>query len=189
MKNKSAFTFIELLVVVAIVGILVAFGVIYYGDFTTSSKKNMCLQNAKFFHKEITLKWSNAENRSGPDIEIQSSGFCFLHWLPNNSRLNNTGIDILANIKANRSIPQICNSNNQGNEHIIMDHFYGMGYRNTFDNSKPAIDSPGRGDTLREGGSVIRCGTNAGLSDPYQCKIISLCKLGEQTEILLTKTK
>ena len=65
MKNK-AFTLIELLVVVAIIGILSTFGVIYYGDFTASSKKNMCLQNAKFFQKEITLKWSNAENRIGP---------------------------------------------------------------------------------------------------------------------------
>ena len=189
MNKEKGFTLIELLVVVAIIGILAAVGVIYYMDFTTSSKKNMCLQNAKFFHKEITLKWSNAENRIGPDIEIQSNGFCFLHWLPSNAQLNNTGADIIANRKANRSIPQTCNSNNQGNEHIIMDHFYGMGYRNTFDNSKPAIDSPSRGDTLREGGSVIRCGANAGLSDPYQCKIISLCKLGQETEILIIKAK
>ena len=70
-KNIRGFTIIELLVVVAIIGILAAFGIVYYNDFTVSTKKNICLQNAKFFQKEITLKWQNAENLNGPDIEIQ----------------------------------------------------------------------------------------------------------------------
>ena len=188
-KNLRGFTIIELLVVVAIIGILAAFGIVYYNDFTASTKKNICLQNAKFFQKEITLKWQNAENRSGPDIEIQSNGFCFLHWLPSNAHLDNYGLDVATRKKLNRAltIPQLCGGNQQGNEGIIADHFTGMKYRNTFDNSKVALGSPNTDNTLREGGSVFRCGANEGLSDPYQCKIISICKLGEQTEISLRK--
>ena len=133
------------------------------------------------------MKWLNAENGIGPDIEIQSNGFCFLYWLPSNAYAQSTGLDIVANIKASRAIPQKCSGDQQGNEKIVSDHFIGMKYRNPFDNSKIALGAPGGDDTLREGGSVFRCGVNAGISDPYQCKIISLCKSGEQTEISLTK--
>ena len=75
------------------------------------------------------------------------------------------------------------------NEHIVVDHFFGIGFRNPIDSTQVAIDSPSRGNTLREGGSVFRCGSNAGLIDPYQCKIISMCEINNQTEFLLTKDK
>ena len=188
-QDKRGFTLIELLVVVAIIGILAAVGVVAYNEYTASAKKNTCLQNTKFFQKEITLKWQNAENQNGPDIKIQSNGFCFLHWLPGNAYADKYGLDIATRIKLNKAltIPQLCKGHQQGNEHIIANHFVGMKYRNTLDNSKMALGSPSTDNTLREGGSVFRCGVNAGLSDPYQCKIISLCKSGLQTEISLTK--
>ena len=39
MKNNKGFTFIELLVVVAIIGILAAVGVVAYNGYTKSAKK------------------------------------------------------------------------------------------------------------------------------------------------------
>ena len=193
MTNSKGFTLIELLVVVAIIGILAAVGVVAYNGYTASAKKTKCYENANFFKKEILRKWMNAQLQNTPDIEIQPNGLCFLHWLPSNAQLNSTGTDIVANMKANRSLPSRCNAYYQGSESLIHDHFYGLGYRNPLLGNhgvwgdKPAIDTPARGNILREGGSVFRCGANAGLSNTYSCKLITLCEIGKQLETTLTK--
>ena len=192
MKQKG-FTLIELLVVVAIIGTLAAIGFIAYDGYVKNTKETKCKENHNFFKKEILKKWMNTQLKTTPDIEIQSNGLCFLHWLPSNAQLMDTWTDIAANMKANRSLPSLCNQYYQGSEQLIHDHFYGLGFRNPILgkhgvwNDPPAIDTPARGNQLRKGGSVFRCGANAGLSDEYQCKLTSLCELNDKIETILIK--
>jgi len=189
----KAFTLIELLVVVAIIGILGSIGVVSYDGYTKSTKKGKCYANAKFFKDEILRKWMNATLKDTPDIEMQKNGFCFLHFIPSNASFHSEGTNITDLRKSNKSVPTLCNHDPQGSEHTYHDHFYGLGYRNPLIgnfgvwNDKPGLDTPGRGNTLREGGSVLRCGANAGLTNKKQCKLITLCESGNQRETILTK--
>jgi type IV pilus assembly protein PilA len=56
MTKQKAFTLIELLVVVAIIGILAAVGVVAYNGYTSSAKKQVCIQNHNLLKKLITEK-------------------------------------------------------------------------------------------------------------------------------------
>ena len=49
--NRKAFTIIELLVVVAIIGILAAVGVVAYNGYTSSAKQKVVQQNIKSIYK------------------------------------------------------------------------------------------------------------------------------------------
>ena len=188
--NRKAFTLIELLVVVAIIGILAAVGVVAYNGYTQSAKKTKCLEQSKFFEKELLRKWTHGELQNTRDIQFVGN-YCFLHWLPSSAYAEKEGTNIELLMKANKSINQFCIKHYQGSESFLADHLYGMGYRNPFYgshgsfNTKGAVGAPGRDNTLREGGSVLRCGANAGLSDKYQCKLITMCKIGETTETIL----
>ena len=192
MSNKiKGFTLIELLVVVAIIGIIAAVGVVAYSGYVAGAKKTLCKQNAKFFKSEILRKWTNAQLQNTPDIEF-NGGYCYLHWLPSNAYLNND-TDIVSNMNKNRSIPTHCNSNFQGQESTVHDHFYGMGYRNPLlgsfgqSQAKAALDTPNRGGVLREGGSYFACGANAGFTDPKKCKLSTMCELNQTVETILYK--
>ena len=194
MLKQKGFTLIELLIVVAIIGILAAVGVVAYNGYTKSAKKSKCMSQSKYFQKEILLKWNNALMQSGPDVRIKG-GFCFLYWLPNNANLGNKGFNIETHINANTAVPTLCKAEPQGTESQLHDHFYGMGYRNPLlsshgqPNGRTALDTPGRGNMLREGGSHFACGANAGLSDPYKCKLRTMCELNETIEVILTKDR
>ena len=189
MKNK-AFTLIELLVVVAIIGILAAVGVVAYNGYTASAKKTKCLEQSRFFEKELIRKWTNGQLQNTPDVGF-SGNYCFLYWIPSNAYLEKEGSNIIALRNSNKARSTFCVQNYQGVEHTLHDHFYGMGYRNPFHgshgsfNTLPGLDTPARGNTLREGGSVLRCGANAGLSDPYKCKLITMCEKGTTSEKIL----
>ena len=189
MKRKG-FTLIELLVVVAIIGILAAVGVVAYNGYTKNAKKSVCLENSKFFKNELLRKWMNGQMQNTPDITF-TGGNCYLHWLPSNAYTTPQGSNIVAQMKANNTVHPFCLQEYEGAEHFLADHFYGMGYRNPFHgnhgsfNTKAALGSPARDNTLLEGGSVLRCGANAGLTDKYKCKIITMCELGQTTEITI----
>ena len=189
-NKQKAFTLIELLVVVAIIGILAAVGVVAYSGYTKNAKKVVCLENSKFFKNELLRKWMHGQMQNTPDITF-TGGYCFLHWLPSYAYLTPQGSNIVAQMKANNTINSFCLQEYAGAEHFLADHFYGMGYRNPFYgnhgsfNTKAALGSPARDNTLYEGGSVLRCGANAGLTDKYKCKIITMCELGQTTEITI----
>ena len=191
--NKKGFTLIELLVVVAIIGILAAVGVDAYNGYVAGAKKTLCQKNAKFFEKEILRKWANAQFQNTPDIRF-SGGYCFLYWLPSNAYLNH-GSNIVPHMPNNRNsaVASLCDHEPQGSESVVHDHFYGMGYRNPLLashgslNTIPAIDTPNRGNLLREGGSHFACGANAGFTDPRTCKLRSMCELNQTVETIWYK--
>ena len=60
MKQK-AFTLVELLVVVAIIGILAAVGVVAYNGYTSAAKKAVIKANHKLIVKYIQNEWAKCE--------------------------------------------------------------------------------------------------------------------------------
>ena len=49
------------------------------------------------------------------------------------------------------------------------------------------LDTPARGNLLREGGSHFACGANAGFTDPRKCKLRTMCELNQTVETILYK--
>ena len=57
-------------------------------------------------------------------------------------------------------------------------------------NDKQTVDQPldpSRRNLLSEGGSHFACGSNAGFTDPRQCKLRTMCELNQTTETILYK--
>jgi prepilin-type N-terminal cleavage/methylation domain-containing protein len=179
-KNKG-FTLIELLVVVAIIGILAAVGTVAYTGYTKSAKKTKCKEQHNFVKKEILRKWMNVELKSTCDVVVKGS-FCWLHWLPSNAQFFPFKTNICEAINANNTNHPSCYQYYQGSEGVIYDHFYALGLRNHFDKNEPAVITPSRNNTQNIGTTRFVCGSNAGLSDPHQCILVTMCELNEFIE-------
>ena len=84
----TAFTFIELLVVVLIIGILAAVGVVSYNGYTASAKEVICLKNFKLlssmikekstlceFNDTIKLRAQYSKNTMGAEYDFNCAAF------------------------------------------------------------------------------------------------------------------
>ena len=130
---------------------------------------------------KFPTKWINAEIQSGPDVRHLYGGTCYLFWLN-----TNCGTDITTAINKNCAVPNDCDAYYQGREGQAYNHFWALGFRNPYDKNKPGLVAPSKNNDLIVGSTAFRCGANAGLTDKYQCKLITLCEIGNQTETIIS---
>ena len=71
MTDNKAFTQIELLVVVAIIGILAAVGVVAYNGYTASAKESVCKNNFSLLKKMIVQNYTFCEFQNEINIKMQ----------------------------------------------------------------------------------------------------------------------
>ncbi len=66
-NNKSGFTLVEIMIVVAIIGLVAAIAVPNFVRARTLSRKNTCIANLRQI-ENAKLVWANEEKKSGHDI-------------------------------------------------------------------------------------------------------------------------
>ncbi len=70
--KKNGFSLVELLVVVAIIGILAAVGIVAYSEYTTAAKKNATDMLCKQIIKEVKSNWTACQ--AGVPLFLKNSG-------------------------------------------------------------------------------------------------------------------
>ena len=74
-KINKAFTLIEFLVVVAIIGILAAVGVVAYNGYTAAAKESVCKNNHQLLKKMINQHYTLCELQSSITIKGQHTNY------------------------------------------------------------------------------------------------------------------
>jgi prepilin-type N-terminal cleavage/methylation domain-containing protein len=71
MKKKSGFTLVEIMIVVAIIGLLAAIAIPSFAKIRTESRKTDCANSLRLL-RDATEQWAMANNKAGTDTPVDA---------------------------------------------------------------------------------------------------------------------
>ena len=73
MKNNNGFTLIELMIVIAVIGLLTAIAIPFYSNYVRSSSEQACLQEVKAYSNHTFLSLNDQDDATLPSIPTFST--------------------------------------------------------------------------------------------------------------------
>ena len=196
-KNNQGFSLVELLVVVAIIGVLTTFGFISYKGIVSKAEETACIDQHNSIKNIIESKFTEARLKSGDAIRYhsvvnadgsQGPQTCFQYFLATHS----PSTDMSQIVGTSDTVSSLCNhSPGGGSETLYADHLYRLGFRNCSNfgvhpyigvsctgKECRALMTRGRGllegwtnDDHVKGQTILDCGASAGFNDSFKCYI------------------